>query len=62
VHPAYEYWWQADPTQVVQCKVSKEEMVAQVKGLFTGRIRNRTCPKALSVYCLTEAVSDLALN
>jgi hypothetical protein len=62
VHPTYEYWGQSDPTRVARCKVSKEEMVARVKGLFAGRIRNRTCPKALNVYCATEAVSDLAPN
>jgi hypothetical protein len=37
-------------------------MVAWVKGMFAGHIRNRMCPKALSVYRPTEAVSDLVLN
>jgi hypothetical protein len=62
VHPTYEYWGQSDPTQVMQLKISNEEMVARVKSIFVGRIRNRTCPKVLSVYCPTKAVSDLCLE
>jgi hypothetical protein len=42
--------------------VSKEEMVARVKGLLAGRIRNRTRRKALSVFRPTEVVIDLASN
>jgi hypothetical protein len=49
-HPAFEYWGQSYPTQVAQCKVSKEEMMARTKNIFGGRIRNRDCPKALGVY------------
>jgi hypothetical protein len=30
-HLAIEYWGQSDPTQVTECKVSKEEMMAHVK-------------------------------
>jgi hypothetical protein len=48
---------QSDPTQVIRRKVSKKEMVAWVKSIFAGRICNRTCPKAISVYRPTEAAS-----
>jgi hypothetical protein len=41
VHPTYEYWVQSDPTRVAKCKVSKEEMVARVKGIFAGCIHNQ---------------------
>jgi hypothetical protein len=57
VHPAYEYWGQSDPTRVVRRKVSKEEMAARAKNIFVGRIRNQECPKVLSVYQPSEAVS-----
>ena len=49
VHPAYEYCGQTDPTRVQQRKVSKQEMVARVRELFNGVIRNWTCPKAFSL-------------
>jgi diphthamide synthase (EF-2-diphthine--ammonia ligase) len=57
VHPTYEYWGQSDPTWIIRRKVSKEEMVARVKNIFTMRIRNRECPKALSVYRPSVEVS-----
>jgi hypothetical protein len=37
-------------------------MVARVKDLFAGRIRNWTCPKAHSMYRPTEAISRLSPN
>jgi hypothetical protein len=43
VHPAFEYWGQSDPTQVIKSKVSKGEMAARVKNIFDGRIRNSEC-------------------
>jgi hypothetical protein len=62
VHPSHKYWGKADPTRVMQHKVSKEEMVNRVNDMFAGHIRNQTCPKALSMYRPTEAVSHLASN
>jgi hypothetical protein len=50
VYPAFEYWGQSDPTWVAKRKVSKGEMAARLKNIFSGRIRNRECPKALGVY------------
>jgi hypothetical protein len=44
-HPAFEYWGQSDPTRVAQRKVSKAEMIARVKKIFDGQIRNKECPK-----------------
>jgi hypothetical protein len=34
----------------MQHKVSKAEMIAHVKNIFGGRIRNKECPKALGLY------------
>jgi hypothetical protein len=56
-HPAFEYWGQSDLTRVVQCKVSKEEMIAHAKNIFYGRIRNKECPKALGLYSPSDPVS-----
>jgi hypothetical protein len=56
-HPAFEYWWQSDPTRVAQCKVSKAEMIARAKNIFGGRIRNKECPKALGIYSPADLVS-----
>jgi hypothetical protein len=39
VYPAYEYWGQSDPTHEVNCKVSKEVMVARVSQIFAGKAR-----------------------
>jgi hypothetical protein len=46
-HPAFECWGQSDRTRVAQRKVSKAEMIARMKNIFGGRIRNKECPKAL---------------
>lgn len=51
VHPAYEYWGQADPTRMKIRKVSKAEMTARVKCLYSGAIRNKGGPKA---FCLVR--------
>jgi hypothetical protein len=48
---------QFNPTQVVRRKVSKEEMAVWVKNIFSRRIHDWECPKALSVYRPSEAVS-----
>jgi hypothetical protein len=56
-HPDFEYLGQSDPTRVAQCKVSKVEMMARVKNIFGGRIRNKECPKALEVYNPSDPVS-----
>jgi hypothetical protein len=56
-HPAFEYWGQSNPTRVVKCKVSKGEMMARVKNIFSWRIHNRECPKALGMYHLSDPVS-----
>jgi hypothetical protein len=48
-HPSFQYWGQSDPTRVAQRKVSKAEMMAHAKNIFSVRIRNRECPKALGV-------------
>jgi hypothetical protein len=57
VHLAFEYWGQTVPTRVAKRKVSKGEMVARVKDIFAGWIRNRECPKALGVYRPSDPVS-----
>ena len=49
VHPVYEYWGQTDPTREDCRKVSKEEMVTRVSQIISGKIRNKTCPKAHSL-------------
>ena len=59
VHPAYEYWGQVDPTRILRRKVSKPEMVARVKELFRGVIRNKACPRAFSVINPLPPVSTL---
>jgi hypothetical protein len=56
-HPTFEYWGQSDPTRVAQRKVSKAEMMAHAKNIFSGRIRNKECPKALGVYNPSDPVS-----
>jgi hypothetical protein len=56
-HPAFEYWGQSDPTQVVQHKVSKAEMMARAKSIFGGRICNKEYPEALGVYSPSDSVS-----
>jgi hypothetical protein len=56
-HPAFQYWGQSDPAQLVQRMVSKAEMIARAKNIFGGRIRNTECPKALGVYSPSDPVS-----
>jgi hypothetical protein len=57
VHPAYEYWGQSDPTREVNHKVSRDEMAARVTQMYTGRIRNRKCPKTHYLSRLADPVS-----
>jgi hypothetical protein len=49
VHPAYEYWGQLDPTHEVKHKVSKEDMVARVSHMYSGKVKVNKCPKAHSL-------------
>jgi hypothetical protein len=49
VHPEYEYWGQSDPTREVSRKVSKEEMVARVSQMYSGKVKIKKCPKAHSL-------------
>jgi DNA-directed RNA polymerase subunit N (RpoN/RPB10) len=49
VHPAYEYWGQLDPTCEINRKVSKEEMVARVSHVYSGKVKVKKCPKAHSL-------------
>jgi hypothetical protein len=39
VHPTYEYWEQSNPTREVNRKVSKEEMVARVFQMYSGKVK-----------------------
>jgi hypothetical protein len=45
VHSAYEYCGQSDPTHEVNCKVSKEEMVARSQ-IYSGKVKVKKCPRA----------------
>jgi hypothetical protein len=56
-HLAFEYWGQSDPTRVAQRKVSKVEMMARAKNIFSAQICNKECPKALGVYNTSDPVS-----
>jgi hypothetical protein len=49
VHPAYEYCGQSDPTREVNRKVSKEEMVARVSQIYSGKVKVKKCPRAHSL-------------
>jgi hypothetical protein len=49
VHPAYEYLGQSAPTREVNRKVSKEEMVARVSQMYSGKVKVMKCPKAHSL-------------
>jgi hypothetical protein len=49
VHLAYEYWGQLDPTREVNRKVPKEKMVARVSQMYSGKVKVKKCPKALSL-------------
>jgi hypothetical protein len=49
VHPAYEYCGQSDPTREVNLKVSKEEMVARVSQIYSGKVEVKKCPRAHSL-------------
>jgi hypothetical protein len=44
-HSVFEYWGQSDPTRVAQRKVSKAEMMARVKNVFGGWVRNKGAPR-----------------
>jgi hypothetical protein len=55
-HSTFEYLGQSDPPRIAQRKVSKAEMMARVKNIFGGRIRNKECPKALGIYSPTDPV------
>jgi hypothetical protein len=57
VHPAYEYWGKLDPTQKVNCKVSKEEMAARVYQIYSGKVKNKKCLKAHSLKRPADLVS-----
>jgi hypothetical protein len=46
VNLAYEYWGQSDPTREVNRKISKEEMVARVSQIYSGKVKVKKCPKA----------------
>jgi hypothetical protein len=46
---AYEHWGQSDPTHEVNHKVSKEEMVARVPQIYSGKVEVKKCPKAHSL-------------
>jgi hypothetical protein len=56
VHPAYEYWGQSDPTREVSRKVSKEEMMARVSQMYSGKVKIKKCPKAHSLKRPTDQV------
>jgi hypothetical protein len=49
VHPVYEYWGQSDPTREVNHKVPKEEMVARVSQMYSGKVKVKKCHKAHSL-------------
>jgi hypothetical protein len=49
LHSSYEYWGQSDPTCEVNRKVSKEEMVARVSQMYSGKVKVKECPKAHSL-------------
>jgi hypothetical protein len=49
VHPTYEYWGQSDPTREVNRKISKEEMVARVSQMYSGKVKVKKWPIARSL-------------
>jgi hypothetical protein len=49
VHPTYEYWGQSDPTREVNRKISKEEMVARVSQMYSGKVKVKKWPIACSL-------------
>jgi hypothetical protein len=57
VHPAYEYWGQSDPTRELNRKVSKEEMVARVSQIYSGKVKIKKCPRPHSLKRPTDPVS-----
>jgi hypothetical protein len=57
VHPVYEYWGQSDPTREVNRKVSKEEMVARVSLIYSGKVKIKKCLKAHSLKRPADPVS-----
>jgi hypothetical protein len=58
VLPACEYWGQSDPTREVDRKVSKEEMVARVSQMYSGKVKVKNCPKAHSLKRPADSVSS----
>jgi hypothetical protein len=64
VHPAYEYWGRSDPTCEVNRKVSKEEMVARLSQMYSGKVKVKKFPKAHSLKRLADPVRsrDLPLG
>jgi hypothetical protein len=46
VHPAYEYCGQSDPTREVNRNVSREEMMARVSQIYSGKVKVKKCPRA----------------
>jgi hypothetical protein len=56
VHPAYEYCGQSDPTREVNRKVTKEEMVARVSQMYSGKVKVKKCPKAHSLKRTADSV------
>jgi hypothetical protein len=62
VHLSYKYWGQSDPTREANRKVSNNEMVARITQLYTGRIRNKRCPKAHSLNRPANPVSPETLG
>jgi hypothetical protein len=56
VHQAYEYCGQSDPTREVNRKVTKEEMVARVSQMYSGKVKVKKCPKAHSLKRTADSV------
>jgi hypothetical protein len=56
VHPSYEYCRQSDPTREVNRKVSREEMVARVSQIYSGKVEVKKCPRAHSLKRLADPV------
>jgi hypothetical protein len=56
VHPAYKYCGQSNPTREVNLKVSKEEMVARVSKIYSGKVKVKKCPRAHSLKSPADPV------
>jgi hypothetical protein len=55
-HLAYEYCGQSNPTREVNRKVSKEEMVARVSQIYSGKVKVKKCPRAHSLKSPADPV------